>query len=86
MTPLERLGYIFLSINENQSWHRESHMKKTLILACLAALTAGAAFAASLAEPIVNYQFQVRLDPAKKTVAGSEVLTWLAPSICRAKS
>ncbi len=53
------------------------HMKKILALACLAALTAGAALSASLTDPVVSYKFQVRLDPAKKTVAGTEDLTWL---------
>ncbi len=55
-------------------------MKRTVVLACLAALLAGAPLAATLAEHVVNYQFQVRLDPAKKTVGGSELLTWLNTS------
>ncbi len=55
-------------------------MKKTIVIAGLAVLTAGAPLAAQLAERVVSYQLQVRLDPAKKTVAGSEVLTWLNAS------
>ncbi|OGD21891.1 MAG: hypothetical protein A2W03_10925 [Candidatus Aminicenantes bacterium RBG_16_63_16] len=55
-------------------------MKKTILLGCLAALVSAAPVAGSLAEPVVSYQFQVRLDPAQKTVAGSENLTWLNTS------
>ncbi len=51
-------------------------MKKAFILSSLIALAAAAPLAASLAEPVVSYQFQVRLDTAKKTVAGAEILTW----------
>ena len=55
-------------------------MKKTIVLACLAGLMAGAPLAASLSERVVNYQFQVRLDPDKKTVTGTEILSWLNTS------
>jgi hypothetical protein len=55
-------------------------MKKTLGFAGLSVLLAAGPLAAGLAERVVSYDFQVRLDPAKKTVGGSELLTWLNKS------
>lgn len=55
-------------------------MKKLIVLAGLVSLLAGTPLAASLSERVVSYQFQVRLDPAQKTVTGSEILTWLNAS------
>jgi hypothetical protein len=55
-------------------------MKKIAWLGGLTLLLAASPLLASLTQPVVKYHFQVRLDPAKKTVEGSELLTWLNDS------
>jgi hypothetical protein len=55
-------------------------MRRIVAAAALALFLAGGPLAAALARGVVSYHFQVRLDPAKKTVDGSELLTWLNDS------
>ncbi len=55
-------------------------MKRSIPFIVLLLVFSAAPLAASMAKPIVHYDFHVRLDPAKKTVEGYETLTWLNDS------
>jgi hypothetical protein len=69
-----------MSRSKNEEPQRKTIMKRTAVIGGLTLLLVWGPLSASLAKPIVSYDFKVRLDPAKKTVSGSESLTWLNDS------